>query len=479
MAYRLYIDGIWRDAVGGGTRQVLNPATSEPVGEFAFGGVADALTAMDAAERAFPLWKAVTAHDRAAVLKRAADLIRERCAEIARLVTRENGKPLPESEAETLGCAGWFEWFAEEAKRNYGRHVPTHSAGKRIWTIQQPVGVVVAVTPWNFPVNLMCRKLAAALAAGCTAVCRAASETPLSAMTLFECLHEAGIPRGAANLITGDGASTTEAMMNHRACRKLSFTGSTAVGKRLMAQAAPRLIRLSLELGGHAPLIVFPDVDVTAAAEQTVLGKFRNAGQSCISPSRIYVHRSIYARFREAVAERTRTLRVGDGLDPGVEMGPLLNEARFESTAAFLKDAVEKGATTVAGGRRLSGGLYDRGFFFEPTVLENVPTSARLTCEEIFGPILPLFPFDTEEEAVALANDTNYGLAAYVLTRELGTAIRVSEAREFGIVGVNDTVPAVPYAPFGGWKESGMGREGGSEGLQAYLETKFISLGTQ
>lgn len=477
MPYQLYIDGQWCDARDGRMRPVVNPATGEPVAEFAYGDVADALAAMDAAERAFPGWKARTVYERTDLLRRAAALIRERTPAIARVLTRENGKPLSEATVETAGCADWLEWFAEEARHSYGRVVPTHHPKKRITVIQQPVGVVAAVTPWNFPVSLMCRKLAPALAVGCTIVCRPAGETPLSAMMIFECLHDAGFPAGTANLVTGDGRTTVAAMMNHRACRKLAFTGSTPVGRELMQQAGARLIRLSLELGGHAPMIVFPDVDIATAAEQAVVGKFRNAGQSCIAPTRFYVHQDIYEPFREAVVEQVRKLKVGNGLEDGVEVGPLLNETQFNRVKAFVDDAVARGAKVLTGGRRLTGPGYDGGWFLEPTVLDAITPAMRLTCEEVFGPVLPLIPFDKEPEVIAAANDTEYGLAAYVLTRDLATAARVGEALDYGIVGINDPVPTIPHAPFGGWKASGMGREGGTEGLQAYLETKFLSVG--
>lgn len=477
MAYQLYIAGEFTDAAAGRKESVHNPATGEHVADFAFGNVTDALRAMDAAENAFSTWKKTTAYERAPMLHAVAGELRKHAEKIARTMSLENGKPLVESRAEVLGSAGWFEWFAEEAKRNYGRIVPPSTTAKRVMVIQQPVGVVVSVTPWNFPVNLMTRKLAAALAAGCTLVCRPASETPLSAMQLFECMHEAGLPPGTANLVTGEAGPLVEAMINHRACRKLAFTGSTPVGKSLMKQAADRMIRVSLELGGHAPVIVFPDIDVEFAAEQTVVGKFRNAGQSCISPSRIYVHQATYDKFRHAVVERTKKLRVGNGLDNGIEMGPLLNEKQLRRVEEFVRDAVEKGAKILTGGDRLKGGIYDAGCFFAPTVMENLSPTMRLTCEEMFGPVLPLFPFEDTDAVIRAANDTPFGLAAYVLTRNLDTAIHVSESLDYGIVGVNDVVPTVPNAPFGGWKESGVGREGGREGLDAYLETKFISLG--
>lgn len=477
MPYQMYINGEFRPSASGKTIAVTNPATGAVVAEAAYGEVSDALAAMDAAASAFPAWKAQTAYARGACLDKAAALMRARAQEISRVLTEENGKPFAESMAETIGCAMWFEWFAEEGKRVYGRMIPSHFGHKRHWVIQQPVGVVVAVNPWNFPINLMSRKLAAALAAGCTIVSRPASQTPLSSMLLYECLHDAGFPPGVVNLVTGSAGKVTTAMLEHPACRKLTFTGSTATGKQLMQQAGARITKLSLELGGHAPLLVFPDVDLPTAVEQTVVAKFRNAGQSCIAPTRIYVHRAIFDDFTAAVTDRVARMQVGNGLREGVEMGPLFDQNQLDGVAAFVDDAVAKGAKVHTGGGRLRGGEYDQGFFYAPTVLSNISPNMRLTCEEVFGPVLPLIPFNDEAEAVAAANNTEYGLAAYVLTRDFATAIRVSEALEYGIIGLNDAVPTVPQAPFGGWKESGINREGGYEGILSYMETKYISVG--
>lgn len=477
MPYQLYIDGQFRDAQSGKTLAVTNPATGAIIAESAYGDVVDALAAMDAAASAFPAWKAQTAYVRGACLDRAAALIRARAQDISRVLTEENGKTFAESMAETIGCAMWFEWFAEEGKRVYGRMIPSHFGNKRHWVLHQPLGVVVAVNPWNFPINLMSRKLAAALAAGCTIISRPASQTPLSTMLLYECLHEAGFPPGVVNLVTGSAGKVTTAMLEHPACRKLTFTGSTETGKQLMQQAGRRITKLSLELGGHAPMIVFDDVDLPTAVEQTVIGKFRNGGQSCIAPTRIYVHARIFDEFAAAVTERVAAMKVGNGLDEGVEMGPMFDQNQLDGVAAFVEDAVAKGAKVHTGGKRLTGGAYDAGFFYAPTVLSNISPNMRLTCEEVFGPVLPLIPFTDEAEVVAAANNTDYGLAAYVLTRDFATAIRVSEALEYGIVGLNDAVPTVPQAPFGGWKESGMNREGGYEGIHSYMEVKYISVG--
>jgi succinate-semialdehyde dehydrogenase / glutarate-semialdehyde dehydrogenase len=477
MPYQMYINGKWRDGAAGKTVDVENPATGEVVAQSAYGEVSDALAAMDAAAAAFPGWKAQTAYVRGGHMDKAAALIRERANEISRVLTLENGKTFAESMAETIGCAMWFEWFAEEGKRVYGRMIPSHFNHKRHWVIHQPVGVVVAVNPWNFPINLMCRKLAGALAAGCTIVSRPATQTPLSSMLLFECLNDAGFPPGVVNLITGSAGKVTSAMLAHPACRKLTFTGSTETGKQLMQQAGARITKLSLELGGHAPLLVFPDIKMDEAVEQGVVAKFRNAGQSCIAPTRFYVHRDIFDTFAEKVTARVAAMKVGNGLQEGVEMGPLFDQNQLDSVTGFVDDAVAQGAKVLTGGKRLTGGEYDNGYYYAPTVLTNISPSMRLTCEEVFGPVLPLIPFDDENEAVAAANNTEYGLAAYVLVRDISTALRVTEALEYGIVGLNDAVPTVPQAPFGGWKESGINREGGYEGIHSYMEVKYISVG--
>jgi succinate-semialdehyde dehydrogenase / glutarate-semialdehyde dehydrogenase len=477
MPYKMYINGEWRDGSNGKTLDVENPATGEVVASSAYGEVEDAVAAMDAAAAAFPGWKGQTAYARGAIMDKAASLIRANANEIAHVLTLENGKPLAESVTETVGCAAWFEWFAEEGKRVYGRMIPSAFGHKRHWVIQQPIGVVVAVNPWNFPINLMSRKLAAALAAGCTIISRPASQTPLSSMLLYECIHDAGFPPGVVNLVTGSAGKVTSAMLEHPACRKLTFTGSTEIGKQLMQQAGTRITKLSLELGGHAPLIVFPDVDIAEAVEQTVAGKFRNGGQSCIAPTRIYVHEAIFDEFSEAVVARTEKMKVGNGLKEGVEIGPMFDKNQLEGVDAFVQDAVAKGAKVLTGGKRLTGPEFDGGYYYAPTVLTNIKRTMRLTCEEVFGPVMPLIPFSSEKEVIAEANNTEYGLAAYLFTRDFGTAIRVSEALEYGVVGLNDAVPTVPNAPFGGWKESGINREGGYEGIQSYMETKYISVG--
>lgn len=475
--YRMYIDGEWCDAASGRTLGVINPATEEIIREVPYGGREDARRAVAAAARAFPEWAAKTAYDRAAVLSKTAALMRERLEEIARALSMEEGKTLPESRAEITNAAANFDWMAEEGKRAYGQIIPQSLPNKRHWTLKHPVGVCATIAPWNFPVLLQARKIAPALAAGCTVVARPASQTPLSTMEFFRCLADAGAPPGVVNLVTGPPDEITPVFMEERAVRKISFTGSTEVGKELMRQAAAQMKRLSLELGGHAPVIVFPDVDVEQAAKVTAIGKFRNMGQVCISPNRIYVHEAIRRDFTEAAVEISRSLKIGNPLDPETQVGPLFEERNLRKTMEFIQDAVAKGAKVLTGGRRPEGEAYRRGYYFEPTVLTDISPEMRITCEETFGPIMPLMRFDSVEEALKAANDTTYGLAAYVLTHDLRTAIRMAEGLEYGIIGINDTVPATPQCPFGGMKESGIGREGAHEGLEAYLETKYVSIG--
>lgn len=475
--HRLYIDGAWCDGTTGERVGVINPATEEVIEETPFGGVEDVRRALAAASRAFPAWRDATAYERGAVLKRTADLLRERAPAVARLMTMETGKAIGEAQAEVMAAAGYFEWYAEEGKRAYGRIVPAAKAGVRRWVLRQPVGVCAAICAWNFPVVLPTRKTAAALAAGCTMVARPASQAPLAAMEMIACLHDAGCPPGVVNHVTGPAAACAEELTGNPQCRKLSFTGSTEVGRELLRLSAPQIKKLSLELGGSAPVLVFPDVDVEAVARLNVTGKFRNMGQVCIAATRFYVHESIFEAYVAAAAQAATALRLGDGLDPATNCGPLFNAEARERVEGFLADAVAQGATVVCGGRRPPD--QPRGYFYEPTVLTGVSAAARLTCEEVFGPLMPIMPFSSTQEAISLANATPYGLAGYLFTRNLSTAVQVAEALEFGLIGLNDMVPATPETPFGGMKESGLGREGGSEGLDVYLETKYVSVGLE
>jgi succinate-semialdehyde dehydrogenase/glutarate-semialdehyde dehydrogenase len=469
----LYIAGEWRPAAGGAVAEIRSPATGEPVGRMAQGGPAEAEAAVAAAARAFPQWAATAAPERAALLRRVAALLLERREDLAQLITAEQGKPLAEARAEVGLTADYFLWNAEEARRIYGDVIPSSAAHKRLLAIRQPVGVAAAITPWNFPMAMLGRKLAPALAAGCTAVCKPAPETPLCAVAVFACLHEAGLPPGVANLVAGPAEPIGEVFLTDPRVRKISFTGSVAVGKFLLRRAADQLKKVSLELGGHAPLLVFASADLEAAVAGAVASKFRNAGQTCICADRMYVEAAVYDRVVERLVERVRALRVGRGEEPGVEVGPLIRAQAVDRLEAWVGEAVARGARVLCGGHRLPG----PGHFFAPTVLVDVPPDCTLARQEVFGPVLAVWRVGSEAEAVRLANDTPYGLAAYVYTRDLAQAVRVSEALEYGIVGVNDPIPTVAQAPFGGVKESGIGREGGYEGLLGFLETKYVSLG--
>lgn len=474
METRMLINGEWQPAKSGRTLDVVNPATEETVAGVAFGGREEAHRAVEAAAAALPDWSRRTAWDRGRMLKRVADLLRERCDRIARILTMEQGKPLPEARAEVIQSADTFEWFAEEGKRAYGEVIPESIPGKKHLTIKHPIGVVAAISPFNFPISLQVRKLAPALAAGCTVVSRPASQTPLSLIAVYECLMEAGIPAGAANLVIGSAGEMSAEFLENSACRKISFTGSTEVGRQLMRGCADQIKRISLELGGHAPFVVFPDADPEQVAQFAVTGKFRNNGQVCICPTRFYVHHDLQKPFAEAVVERTRRLRMGNGLDEGVEIGPMFEERALQKTIELVDDARQRGAEVLTGGGRSEA--FDRGYFFEPTILTGLPAGSRILEEEPFAPIMPLLDFNRLDEVIEAANNTRYGLAAYVFTNDLTVAWRMAEGLEAGIIGINDPVPTTVQCPFGGMKESGLGRELAHEGLEAYLETKFISM---
>lgn len=471
---KMFIDGQWCSADSGRTLGVINPATEEVVADVAYGGRAETHRAVQAAQQALSGWSKATAYERAKVLKKTADLMRERADAIARTLTMEQGKPLPEAKAEVLHSADTFEWFAEEGKRAYGQIIPNSTPGKRHLTIKHPVGVVAAISPWNFPITLQSRKLAPALAAGCTIVSRPASQTPLCLIQVFECLVDAGLPRGVANLVVGPAQEMADEFLENPVCRKISFTGSTEVGKQLMRAAADQVKRLSLELGGHAPFIVFPDADPEVVAKAAVIGKFRNNGQVCISPSRFFVHNDISKKFTEATVEFAKALKLGNGLDAGVEIGPMFEKKALDSTQQLIDDAKRCGATVLTGGSKSN--RFERGYFFEPTVLRGLTPAAKVLTEEPFAPVMPLLDFGQLDEVIAAANNTRYGLAAYVFTNDITVMWRMAEGLEAGIIGINDPVPATPQCPFGGMKESGLGRELAHEGLEAYLETKYVSL---
>ncbi len=466
----LYLNGQWQTP--GKPLDVVNPSTGEVFAQVATVDRAGVKQAIDDAQTAWADWRSLTGKQRGIYLRNIADSIEKRADEIAKVITLENGKPLAQSRGEVGMSVDHLQWFAEEAKRTYGRVVPNQLPGKRHLVIKQPVGVVGAIAPWNFPLVLALRKVAPALAAGCPVVLKPASATPLSSVLLAEAIHEAELPAGVFQLVVGNAREIGEEMFSNSNCRKVTFTGSTAVGHHLIKQSAENVTKLSLELGGNAPLIVFEDADIDLAAEGAIIAKFRNTGQSCIAANRIYVHQSIYDQFVTAFVEKTKALKVGDGLGEGVDIGPLVDEESLVAAIANIEDAKKQGAEIRCGGKRWEA---SQGYFLEPTVLTGASENACCLREEVFAPIAPVLSFETEEEVIAKANDTQYGLAAYLFTQNLARAWRVAEGLEAGTVGVNDTVPATSQCPFGGMKQSGLGRELGIEGMDAYLETKHIS----
>jgi succinate-semialdehyde dehydrogenase/glutarate-semialdehyde dehydrogenase len=467
----LYLDGEFR--ITGETRPIVDPATGETFALMAVGGREMAAQALAGAHAAFAAWRTVTGRTRGDYLLKIAAEVERRQDEMARTITRENGKPLAQSRGEVAMTIDHLRWFAEEARRGYGRVIPPQADGKRHLVLKTPLGVVAAISPWNFPLVLAVRKVAPALAAGCTVVLKPASATPLCAALLAECVHAAGLPRGVFQLVVGSAAEIGAEFLANPRCRKITFTGSTEVGRQLIAGAAAQIKPLSLELGGHSPVLVFDDADFDRALDGTLLAKFRNTGQSCIAANRIYVQRGIAERFIPALVARVQALKVGPGLEPGVDIGPLINPAAVDLALQHIADAQARGARLQCGGRRAP----DAGpAFLEPTVLTAVPAEALGMCDETFAPVAYVNVFDTEAEAIARANATSYGLAAYVFTRDLDRAFRLMEAIEAGMIGVNDGLPTTSNAPFGGVKQSGWGRELGSEGLEAFLETRHASL---
>lgn len=472
----MYIDGQWTGADSGRTFEVRNPADQTVAGTVPDAGAAETRRAIEAAHRAFPAWAATPARERGAILRRVMDLMVERRDEIARLVVLENGKPYDEAKGEVGFSLGYFGWFAEEARRVYGQVVPSPLAAKRLWVLRQPVGVVGAITPWNFPANMITRKIAPAMAAGCPVVLKPASATPMTALAIARCAHDAGLPPGVLNIVTAARSRPIgDELLGHPLVRKLGFTGSTDVGKGLMEQAARQLKRVSFELGGNAPFIVFDDADFDRAVEGAVAMKFlRVGGQSCICANRIYVQDTIADRFVDAFVGRTRALRVAPGFEPGAQVGPLINEEARKSMQRYVEDAVSRGARVRVGGQVCTQPPLDRGFFFEPTVLTEVTEDMPVCVEEIFGPIAPILTFRTEDEVIRRANATTYGLAAYFYSRDYARIVRVAEGLEAGLVGVNDAGGYTHEIPFGGFKESGLGREGGREGIAEYTEVKSL-----
>jgi succinate-semialdehyde dehydrogenase / glutarate-semialdehyde dehydrogenase len=468
-----YIDGKWVDADNRASISVNNPADNSILGTVPKMGSAETRRAIEAAERALPAWRAKTAKERAGILRKWFNLMMENQEDLAQLMTAEQGKPLTESRGEIAYAGSFIEWFAEEGKRTYGDTIPSQGADKRIVVLKQPIGVCVAITHWNFPSAMITRKAGPALAAGCTMVLKPASQTPFSALALCELAERAGIPKGVFSCVTGGAKEIGGEMTSSPIVRKLSFTGSTEIGKLLMAQCAGTVKKLSLELGGNAPFIVFNDADLDMAIKGAIASKYRNAGQTCVCANRILVQDGVYDAFARKLADSVSAMKVGFGAETGTVIGPLIDMKAVEKVEEHIGDAVKKGAKVVVGGHRHALG----GSFFEPTVLTEVNTQMKVTREETFGPVAPLFRFSTDEQAIEMANDTVYGLAAYFYSRDIGRCWRVAEALEYGIVGVNEGIISTEIAPFGGVKESGIGREGSKYGIEEYLEVKYLCMG--
>ena len=468
-----YVDGAWIHAGSGRTFDVDNPATREVIGKVPSLSGAETRRAIEAANAAFPAWSKKTAKERAAILRRWFDLVIENQEDLARLMTIEQGKPLAESRGEVAYGASFLEWFGEEAKRIYGDTIPQHPADKRLLVIKQPVGVVACITPWNFPLAMITRKAGPAIAAGCTVMLKPAEQTPFSALALAELAERAGIPKGVFNVVTGDAREIGGELTSNPAVRKLSFTGSTEVGKLLMAQCAGTVKKISLELGGNAPFIVFDDADLDAAVEGAIASKYRNTGQTCVCANRLLIQDIVFDAFTAKLAAAVKKLKPASGLEPGATQGPLIDDAAVEKVESHICDAQAKGAKIALGGRRHALG----GRFFEPTILIDVTSQMLLAREETFGPVAPLFRFKTETEAIAFSNDTEYGLAAYFYGRDIARIWRVAEALEYGIVGINTGIISTEVAPFGGMKQSGLGREGSKYGIEEFLEIKYLCFG--
>ncbi len=467
----LFIDGEWTAGTSGKSEPIINPATGKTLARLAHAGTADLDRALAAADKGFKQWRAVSAFDRYKILRKAADLMRERAAEIGELMTLEQGKPLAEAKAEAASAGDLIDWFAEEARRTYGQIVPARADGVSQLVIKEPVGVVAAFTPWNFPINQAVRKVSAALAAGCSVILKGPEETPASCAALVRAYADAGVPAGVVNLVFGVPSEISEYLIPHPIVRKITFTGSTPVGKKLAALAGLHMKRITMELGGHAPAIVFEDADVATAAKMLAIAKFRNAGQVCVSPTRFLVHESVYDKFVDGFIATASGVKVGDGMNKETRMGPLANSRRVEAMQMFVDDAVGKGAKLALGGKRIG----TDGYFFEPTVVTHVPANARVMSEEPFGPLAVVMPFKSFDDVVAESNRLPYGLAAYAFTKSLKTASAIGAAIESGMVSINHFGLALPEVPFGGIKDSGYGTEGGSDAINAYLNSKFIT----
>ena len=467
------IDGEWVQADSGATIDVINPATGLKLGTVPKAGRAETRRAIEAAERAFGTFRKTSALERSKLLRRLHDAIMDNQDALAELLTMEQGKSLTEAKGEVGSSAAYVLWFAEEARRTYGDVVPSPWADRRILVTKEPVGVIAAITPWNFPSSMLARKIGPAIAAGCTAVVKPASQTPYSGLAWGALAEEVGIPKGVVNVVTGSAGEIGDELCTNPIVKKITFTGSTEVGKILIQKSASTVKKVSMELGGNAPFLVFDDADIDRAVEGAVTAKYRNSGQTCVCTNRFFVQAGIYDAFVEKLAAASRKLKVGPGLEEGVQQGPLIDENAVEKVEELIADAAEKGGKIVAGGKRHALG----GSFFEPTVIAAATTQMRFMKEEIFGPVAPVFRFEKEEEAIELANDTEYGLACYFYTGDLGRAFRVMEGLKYGMVGVNEGIITTPEAPFGGVKESGLGREGGHQGIEDYLDTKYVCIG--
>jgi succinate-semialdehyde dehydrogenase/glutarate-semialdehyde dehydrogenase len=470
---RCYVDGKWIDADSGKTIDVTNPADGSKLGTVPAAGEAETRRAIEAANRAYPAWRAKTAKERAKILRAWFDLMMANQEDLARIMTAEQGKPITESRGEIAYAASFIEWFGEEAKRVYGDIIPPHLPGRRIVVTKEPIGVCAAITPWNFPAAMITRKAGPALAAGCPIVIKPATATPYSAFAMAVLAERAGVPAGVLSVLTGSAKAIGGEMTSNPLVRKLTFTGSTEIGKQLMSQSAGTVKKVSLELGGNAPFIVFDDADLDEAVKGAIASKYRNTGQTCVCANRLLVQNGVYDAFAAKLAEAVKALKVADGMTEGAQQGPLIDMAAIEKVEDHIRDALSKGARIVIGGERHSLG----GTFFQPTVLADVTTEMKVTRDETFGPVAPLFRFDTEEQAIKMANDTEYGLAAYFYSRDIGRVWRVAEALEYGIVGINEGIISTEVAPFGGMKESGIGREGSKYGIEEYMEMKYLCMG--
>ncbi|PPQ30923.1 NAD-dependent succinate-semialdehyde dehydrogenase [Rhodopila globiformis] len=468
-----YLDGKWVEADNGQTIVVKNPANGEAIGEVPSMGAAETRRAIEAANRAYPAWRGMLAKERGAILRKLADMMVANAEDLAVIMTAEQGKPLSESKGEITYAASFIEWFAEEARRVYGDTIPQTAKGRRILVLKEPIGVFAAITPWNFPPAMITRKAGPGWAAGCTGVIRPASQTPFSALALAVLAERAGMPAGVCNILTGPSGAMGGELTSNPMVRKLSFTGSTEVGAKLLAQCAPTIKKTSMELGGNAPFIVFDDADLDAAVAGAMVCKFRNTGQTCVCANRILVQDGVYDAFSAKLKAAVEAMKVGNGMEPGVTQGPLINADAVTKVQEHIANALSMGASVVTGGSKHQLG----GNFFQPTVLANVPAKAQIFREETFGPVAPLFRFKTEEEAIRLANDTEFGLAAYFYSRDIGRIFRVGEALEYGIIGINEGIISTAEAPFGGMKASGLGREGSKYGIEEYLEIKYLTLG--